>query len=365
LTTKIDSSHDVLGSNCAAVGTDDRCITSRYFNYLAPSFFRFGVKYLKEHVPTCVCYLLGNKPILHHLLHFKPFNGNNVILPHKINGSLEKKVLSLPGDLFVRFGYQLPCLASSARAPFSSAKPSLSKGQDLFGSLVEPWVADEIPIRGGNVIPNANINSDGLPCWSKRSLGNIVARKVDEPLVSLGASDGDCLDIAFNRPRQEKLESADVPNVQILPFEPPACLAERKRTVSVLALESRETWLIFLGLQSPVECMKSKIKTFKDILKTLSIYYLKFRESFLEAWKLCLLVIIADRFLLLSIGNEALFKGEIIESSGQVEPSIRIDFRFPVYFRPIDKCSSHRCFTINRPLFSNTRAFGNSIKQMA
>jgi hypothetical protein len=150
----------------------------------------------------------------------------------------------------------------------------------------------------------------------------MITGKNHKPFVSGSSANSNGLNIPFNRSRKPKFESADISDGEIFALQLPARLFQSKAMISVFALESRKARR-FSVPHSSKKTLIGSIQPLNDILKNFRAYFSVFREGCLEFGKLLNLVKAGDRAFVLSVDNDTLLKGSIIEVPTEVKPILR------------------------------------------
>jgi hypothetical protein len=310
---------EVFGNKTVAAGAQLRRSPGGFFSDFTTGLFRLEVKYLEEPEPGYVSHRPCKRPIIA-IPSIHAFNENGVIVPNQPVGSLKMKVTSLVKYLLMRFRHKKPSFLSAMRALDSTRESLLPHGKLVLGFLKEARIANLDVIRGSKEKLAAHINAHRFASRGQYLIKHIITGEDHKPLASSATLDSENLNIALNRAREPKLESAYMADSEVFALDFPASLLEDERIVSISALESRKSWLITI-LNPAKESLKGPIEPFNHLLETLRAHVLIFREGIFKAGEFLYLVISRDGFMIVPVGDDALFQGCVVEIAAKVKPS--------------------------------------------
>lgn len=311
------------------------------FDYLSSGAFCLVRKELKEFTPAHVSNALAKMPVPDHASNIQRFNVDGFVDSDVEIGNFMQKVFSLIYYLFVNFSHKDFCLSSSSGTSYFAGQCPLSSSQDLLGVSEEFRVFNTSACGVNEKCFDADINADFGNSVRHFLSGNIITGEAHKPFAGRGAADRDGFDIAFNRPGEEKFESADTSDVQVPAFNFVSGLLQGEGIVSVFPPKSWESGLFCLFFQSAEECVKGFLQSLYHILQNLRAYGLELKKLLLKSWKLILLGNTGDRFSMLPVDADSLLKSKIVQRTAYIKPLKAINLSLFVYYRSILECSSH------------------------
>jgi len=334
-----------FGNFIVASGAFLRSVVRRDFNYHPTSFFRFVGQHVKEHAPTAVSYASGKMSVTDHTFDIQVFYIDILIALYIEVSSLMQKVLSLVRDLLMSLSNQKTGILSSGRAFLPTAQRPLS-APEKFKALKKVFrilnlIAISVITKGCYTYVYANRGG------SLRKLFNrhILTGKGCKPLTCRVPADGHGLDCTLDRTGQEQLKPANVLDVEIAAFKFPARLFKCKRIVSVSGLKARETGFAVMFFKSLKEGLIGSVKALYDILQYLRAGSRKFRESIFKFRKLILLLNGRNRFAMLTVNADSLFKGKVIESAAYLKPLVAVSSGSLIDYGSIEIGLAHTLLT--------------------
>ena len=268
-------------------GTNLRCPFGWHFYNSSPSFFRFGLKNIKEVKPCHIFHtFIKTFPISIPTLKF--FNTDYIIITQQIICNFIMKISTLIINLFVNFSNKYSGFLSTMRSFKFSAKRLLSGFQGIFGFLHKTWVRYFFTIRSSQKTLTAYIYPNTFTCFWQWLRWNIITRKINIPFSCQCFLNGYGLDVSFNRSMKFNFELSNLLNMKIFSIKLPACLFQSKTIISAISFKTRIARL-FTRFNSSEKRLKRSINSFNYILKCLRRDFIKFRACFFQVWKLVVL----------------------------------------------------------------------------
>ncbi len=155
--------------------TQERRAVGSYFYHLTSSFFRFLSQERKEQTPRTIGNTSGKRMVFDHAVDVQILDENRCVVSDVLIGSLMQKVFSLIGDAFMCFRNKEASFPSSLGAFYSFSKSLLSHGKESEGLLEKEGIVNLSTIGINKERPHANINTNFLRPFRKRTDGKDAA----------------------------------------------------------------------------------------------------------------------------------------------------------------------------------------------
>lgn len=318
-----------------------RSAIGRYFNYCPTSLRRFVGQQVKEHTPTTISYASGQISVPYHAFNIQILYIDSVICFYVQIGHFMQKIFALVDHLLMGFSDKNTGLVSPTGAFLFTRQRPLPSSEKFKGFLKVFRVLNLISLRVKAKRFNTYINTYFSRGIRKFLNGNIIAGESNKPLTCGCSTNSHGFNIALNRPGQKQFESTDIFNIEASTLKTPARLFKGKRIVSIFRLESWKSSFTVTFFKALIESLKSFIQSLKNILEALRTNGLEFRKGLFKFRQLRHLLIKGDRFTMLFVDADSLFKGEIVEGSTYLKPLIAISLCGLVYLCLIKIGFSH------------------------
>jgi hypothetical protein len=314
----MDTNRKVFRNSSPTPGAELRGVPGWDFDDCSGSLFRFPAQYIKEAEPSRISHrpveCCSTIPSLH------LFDADSVIVPDKLIGNFEVEIPSLVRDFLMCFGYQYPGFVPAARALDTPRESLLAHGQYILRLLEESGIANFHTIRGGEKKLQPDIDTNCSVVWGQGFKRDIIAGEADEPLPVRSTVNCYGLYRTFDRAREPKLESTDVPDGKVFAVQLPARLFQGEGVIAISSPESREAHFAVTIVKTAKEALIGSIQALKDILKYLRAYFLILKKGLFQFGKLILLFASSDGMMVRAVSSDSLFQSAVIELATQKEP---------------------------------------------
>lgn len=300
-------------------------------DHRAPSVFCFGAQYVQELSPASVRNAFGQVSVANHVLGFEFFNGDQVMLSHKVKCQFMLKIQSLIANLLMHVG-QFPHRLASAIAAFSAAGHRTLGGlQSALRHTIPARIVHRGSVAIGEKRFQAHVNTNAVACrWHWIRLGHL-ATETGIPFTVV-ALDGDGLDPALNGAMQDDVEHTDVGQPESVAFQLPARRLRVAKTIkTMLALKAWMAWILALlaAFEKRLVCL---IQPAKCVLQHLTVNKRKLRAVFFDLAQLVGLGIVVDvAHTIVVVGGLAFLKCTVIQPETKIKrvlESFLNDLRF-------------------------------------
>ena len=340
----MNSNTQVFFNYCLTTRAPLRCSVGVYLDKLAPSFFRFGSKTVKEFTPASIADALGETMVLDHSSDVQIFNADHAKPIDDLTRLLVCKVMAVVGNTLVNASDNLSGFASWQTALWQRGEFALRLGKRFLFYSKESGIGYLVACRQSGKAGQSDIDSNRtLRVSTPRVRYNLLTRERSEPFA-VRPHDRASLGTSLNRAMKCNLNLANFGHNQIARFDYAATRYLRKR-YRVITIIAAKAWVAGFesSLHSAKERFESEINPKLCVLQALTVRIAQRRILDFPCSQELVGIVETDGLTFLLVGVLLDFDGFVIDPTAGINGFIQSCRLFLAWVDAILKGFTHIC----------------------
>ena len=300
------------------------------------SFYRFALCHEEEVRPSRIRNAFSKAIVVNHPVDVEIFDEYPPVLVNDPSGLLVREVITLKSDAFVDTSNNFATSGSIRSAFLFLGELALCFSKFLLFLFEKAGILNRGFIGEGSKGVKTDIYTDSV-VLGRKNLRLDFASKRHVPLARRRAEYSGGLWASIKRAMLNYLDVAYLGNKELSIFNGTAGRDLRKREAVIAELPSEARMArSFTGPASAKEGFESKVDSYADILKHLAVNVFETGAFFLQSWKTSCLIVVANRYLIVSPRVLAFGQEVIVEPTAFIKDAFK---GFRLLLRRVDAVS--------------------------